>query len=410
MNDTPALPPPRPRKVCFVTAEYPPDWGGISKSARRIVGLLAEAGMEVHVFAPDRGTGGNGCEEPGPGPERSLTRVPITDEASGAVLPFVTAIYAADRREPFDIFHGFFLPYAFPCLALPERRNRPVVASIRGVDGTSMLEEGLFRQAIHTVLKKATWITSVSTDSLHRVAQVADIASRSCFIANSIESSGQRWALSANNRGVVGTLCTFRPKKDIPGLVTAYGRIAPPLRRSLRLVGDYFPSDTSTPTQVAAALYAAGVAAETTITGYVPHDRISPFLLGMNVFVLSSLHEGFPNTLLEAATLGLPIVATAVDGVKDLYGDSGAALLVPPGDPQALADAIARVLGDDALAQRLSQASVEVAARYSHDAERQAWVSLYERLLEAPAREGTHIDAPRVQALPAASAVESSRR
>lgn len=385
MNDRPFHPSASARKVCFVTAEYPPDWGGISKSAHRIVGLLADAGYEVHVFAPDRGKDYGAQPH---GRHRSLTRVQVTDEGSGAVLPFVNAVYSADKRERFDLFHGFFLPYAFPCLAMPERRNRPVVASIRGVDGADMLDAGPYRQAIHTVLKKATWITSVSSDSLQRVQQVADVRGRSCFIPNSIESTGQRWSLSADNRGVVGTLCTFRPKKDIPGLITAYAQVPRALRRALRLVGDYFPADNATPAQVEAAMQAADVEGETTITGYVPNDRISTFLLGMNVFVLSSLHEGFPNTILEAATLGIPIVATAVDGVKDIYGDSGAALLVPPGNPGAMAAAVQRVLSDDALAHRLSQASLEVAARYSHDAERKVWMDLYASLLGASVQEG----------------------
>lgn len=365
-------------RVCFVTAEYPPDWGGISKSARRIVGLLAEAGFEVHVLAPDRRK--PGAPEPLPGPEAAIHRIQVDNE-SGAVLPFVNAVYALDRRLGFDLFHGFFLPYAFPCLALPQRGGRPVIASIRGVDGADMLDSGPYQEAIHTVLKRANWITSVSTDSLVRAQQIADIGNRSSFIANSIEASGQRWHLSAANKGVVGTLCTFRPKKDIPTLIKAYAQLDAGLRQRLLLIGDYFPSDTATPKTVEDAIAATGIGSEVQITGYVENSRVAERLLGLNVFVLSSLHEGFPNTLLEAAAIGLPIVATAVDGVKDIYGDSGAALLVPPGDAGALAAAIASVLNDDQLAMRLSQASLEMAARYSHNREQQAWVQLYEKLI-----------------------------
>ncbi|MFT4174134.1 MAG: glycosyltransferase family 4 protein [Rhodocyclaceae bacterium] len=370
-------------RICFVTLEYPPDWGGIATSAQRVVTLLAQAGFEVHVFVPARPGQGQGGAAPSPVAGVHLYRVAI-DKASpeGIVLPFVKALFEADLRHRFDLFHGFCLPMAYPCLALPDRGRRPVVASIRGNDATDMLENAAFSDAIRTVLQKASWITSVSSDSLTRAQTVADISGRASFIGNSIApSSGARWRPDALNRGVVGTVCTFRPKKNVPGLIAAYAQVDAGLRRRLLLVGEGYPGDVATPAAIARALDVHAVGGETEQTGYVDTAAVTQHLLGMNVFALSSLHEGFPNTLLEAASLGVPIVATAVDGVKDVYRDVPGALLVEPDDPVQLARAIEAVLRDPALAQRLSEQSLAVAARFSREREQMAYVALYERLL-----------------------------
>jgi glycosyltransferase involved in cell wall biosynthesis len=86
----------------------------------------------------------------------------------------------------------------------------------------------------------------------------------------------------------------------------------------------------------------------------------------MELFVLPSLWEGFPIVLLEAMASGLPIVATAVDGVLEMVSDGRNALLVPPGDPGLLAQAVTRVLHDENLRRRLGEnAARDVRERFS---------------------------------------------
>ena len=91
---------------------------------------------------------------------------------------------------------------------------------------------------------------------------------------------------------------------------------------------------------------------------FLGHRADVPALLAAaDVFVLPSVWEGQPLILQEAVRAGRPIVATRVGGIPDLTGEDGA-LLIPPGDPAALAAAVRRVLTSPSLARRLADAAL----------------------------------------------------
>ncbi|HSO34518.1 MAG TPA: glycosyltransferase family 4 protein, partial [Labilithrix sp.] len=279
-------------------------------------------------------------------------------------------------------FHGFFFQMAYPCLPVARRGARPVVASFRGIDA-HWLKERLGQVELE-ILAAAAWITSVSSDALIAADAFVDVSGRSSFIPNSVDTAlYPAWRLTPDNRGVVGTVCTLREKKGIPLLVQAFGRLPAGVQRRLLLVGDYAGPEAAgvrAKTELVIARY--GVTDKVEVTGLVPHRDVPGRLLDMNVFVVASKHEGLPNAVLEAAAAGVPIVATAVDGTKDVFRDETSALLVPPGDPIALGAAIERVLSEPGLAARLSSGGRALAASLRPEAERRAWLGLYQRLLD----------------------------
>jgi len=93
-------------------------------------------------------------------------------------------------------------------------------------------------------------------------------------------------------------------------------------------------------------------------------DDVLRLMAGSDVFVLASHQEGLPVSLMEATSMGMPIVATSVGGVPQVVTDGVEGLVVPPGDPVSLADAVQRVVADPALRTRLGRASREKSAMF----------------------------------------------
>jgi glycosyltransferase involved in cell wall biosynthesis len=115
--------------------------------------------------------------------------------------------------------------------------------------------------------------------------------------------------------------------------------------------------------------------------GFVADVR--PHLDSATVVVLPTLHrEGMPASLLEAMAAGVPVVATRVGGVDEIVGDGATGLLVPPGDPGALAGALARLLGDPELRRRLAgRARRDVVERHGLEVMVQGHLEAFARAL-----------------------------
>ena len=113
---------------------------------------------------------------------------------------------------------------------------------------------------------------------------------------------------------------------------------------------------------------------------------IAAFWASAHIAVLPSRREGLPLTLLEAAACGRPLVATDVPGCREIARDGLNALLVPPDDAQALADAIDRLAADPELRARFGRAGRElVEQEFSSQRIGQDVVGIYRRLLQQSA-------------------------
>ena len=149
--------------------------------------------------------------------------------------------------------------------------------------------------------------------------------------------------------------------------------------------------------------YAASMnlAARVKMRGWLDKDASEQLLSRASAFVLPSYAEGLPMSLLEAMAAGCPVVATRVGGIPDLITDGVDGILVPPGDPHALADALQRILRDRDFARQLGNAArLTIANRYT--AERSL-----ERLEQIYAGLGVRRGRPRKPA-PATTLQESS--
>lgn len=132
-----------------------------------------------------------------------------------------------------------------------------------------------------------------------------------------------------------------------------------------------------------AELEAAAAAAGDRVRFVGPVERPAA-LVGLACCVVSTAAwEGLPLALLEALTLGAPVVATAVDGVADVV-PADAAVLVPPGDPAAVAAAVNRVLAEPALAGRLSRAARAASGAWALDTMLASYRARYAACLTAP--------------------------
>lgn len=104
------------------------------------------------------------------------------------------------------------------------------------------------------------------------------------------------------------------------------------------------------------------------LAGACNHDRVPEYLASSDIFVLSSFLEGVPVVLMEAMAMQLPCVATRITGIPEIIQDGIEGLLVPPGSAECLAEAIERLVDDEALALSLGVAGrAKVRAKYDID-------------------------------------------
>lgn len=177
---------------------------------------------------------------------------------------------------------------------------------------------------------------------------------------------------------VLGSVANFTPKKDHRTLLEAFGRVLATGRRArLVLVGAGPLLD-----EMRAVARDAGLADHVVFTGPVPD--VPALLPALDLFVLTSLHEGLPIALLEAMATGIPSVVTPVGGTTEMLEDGVHGVFVPCGAPDDVATALSALIDDDALRARMGTASIEAARRFSVDAAVARMQEVYAELVPRP--------------------------
>lgn len=154
------------------------------------------------------------------------------------------------------------------------------------------------------------------------------------------------------------------PWKNVDGIIDAVHRLRDDgLQISLAVIGAG-PEAVALKQKAASALPSD----RWLFGGALSHASVLATMAKADVFVLNSSYEGLSHVLIEASLLGVPIVATRVGGNPEVVEDGENGLLVPPGDTKSLASAVARILSDEGLRERMKSANNKLADRFSDTA------------------------------------------
>ncbi|HTI38116.1 MAG TPA: glycosyltransferase [Vicinamibacterales bacterium] len=197
-------------------------------------------------------------------------------------------------------------------------------------------------------------------------------------IANGVNAG--RFAQRSSRREIrtVVTVANLRQEKAHEVLIIAAARLVPH-HPYLRFV---IAGDGPRRAELERLVDARGLREHVTFAGHC--DDVPALLADADLFALPSRSEAFPNAVMEAMAAGLPIVATAVDGLLDLVEPHRTGVLVPPDAPDALADAIESLVVVPERAAAMGMAAREtVRARYSFERMVSAFESLYAAELDA---------------------------
>jgi len=168
------------------------------------------------------------------------------------------------------------------------------------------------------------------------------------------------------------------PLKGLVPLLEALAKVRTERHAELVICGAPRPGG-----RVPATIERLGLEDAVLIAGPVDTDRMVELYASAEAAVVPSLYEGFSLPAIEAMACGLPLVTTTGGALPEVVGRSGeTALLVPPGDPGALASALGQVLEDPLLRARLGAAGrARALGRYTWRATAQGTVAQYRQLL-----------------------------
>ena len=253
-------------------------------------------------------------------------------------------------RSGVAVHHG-------PHYTMPERSSVPTVVTVHDLsffEAPEWHERSkvlVFKRAITRAARAAAAVvcpSQVTADELARWCRVdAEVfvaphgVDTAVFRPDEPRPGADRAALNAVDRRLaegrpyllfVGTL---EPRKDVPTLVGAFARVAARHPDALLVLagGDGWGVDA-----VEQAIGASGVGASILRTGYVQDETVPALLRSASAAVYPALYEGFGLPALEALACGVPLVTTSGTAMEEVAGD--AAVLIPPGDLEALAEAI----------------------------------------------------------------------
>jgi glycosyltransferase involved in cell wall biosynthesis len=373
--------------ICLLTDTFPPTPGGLAISAHRLASGLAVSSHTVHVCAPDQAllpgqvthTVENGIQVHRFGPHRR------TDDTRSDWFQLVTTLHAQTR---FDLLHGYYLVGAgFVTVYAGRYLDRPAIVSARGNDLERTVFDPVQTGSILWALANATAVTAVSTDLAHKARALAP-GREVQVVPNGVDvtlftpaprDDSLAARLGLGDGPLVGFVGEARLKKGLAILLPAFARAAAEFTPTpcLVLVGGARPEAAD----MLRVFQAQSPGAPIAIIPHAAHADLPGLYNLLDVLALPSLRDGLPNALLEGMACGRAIVASQVGGIPDAAQSGENSLLVPPGEVDALAEAILTLLRQPEKRAALGQAAREtVSRRFTPARELAANLELYARL------------------------------
>ena len=351
--------------VCPYSLSIP---GGVQAQVLGLARELRRQGHEVRVLGP--------CDGPPPEPFVTPLGDSLPTSANGSVAPLAPDPSAtlrtirALRDEAFDVVHIHEPLAPGPPITSVVLHTAPTVGTFHAAGQSSSYR--FLAPALSRILGLLDHKVVVSKDALALVHGY--LGGEYEMLFNGVETTEIRAVPPfAHQRPAIFFVGRHEERKGLGVLLAALGRL-----------------------DLDVACWVAGDGPDTDVlrVEYGHDDRIEWLgrisdadkiarLRGASLFCAPSLHgESFGVVLIEAMAAGTPVVASSLDGYRNVATDGVDALLVPPGDPDELALAIHRVLADRDLADRMVAEGGRRADAFAMSKLAAAYVSIYERLIE----------------------------
>jgi glycosyltransferase involved in cell wall biosynthesis len=349
-------------RILVVSGIWPPDVGGPASHAPEVAEFLLGRGHSVQVV-----TTAASAPAKEPYPVRWISRgLPV------GVRHIAGAIEVGRRAAESDVVYstGMLGRTTLGCLVA----RRPFVAKLTQDPAFERaLRRGQFRGApIQFQTASAARALRAARD--FEVRRAAHVLCPSEFLAGLVRGWGvppDRISVLPNPTPPVPEL-PERVRGQRPLLAFA-GRMTAPKALGIALealaqvpeVELELAGDGDERAALEARAHRLGLDGRVRFLGSLPRDQVLALFRRADAALLSSAWENFPHTLVEALAVGTPAIATDVGGVREIVTDGENGLLVAPGDPGKLAEAIRRFLADDDLRARLSSGAAPSAERFS---------------------------------------------
>ncbi|MCM8620676.1 MAG: glycosyltransferase family 4 protein [Candidatus Accumulibacter sp.] len=341
----------------------PPPFGGMANQTKQLAELLTSKGVTVSQVQM------NADYRPA-----WIARVPVV-RAIFRLFPYLCSLWRLAGRC--DLFHVMansgwsWHLFAAPAVWIAHQRGVPVIVNYRGGEAEDFLKKS--GQAVRWIMNR---VAILAVPSGFLVEIFARFGMKAEIIPNIV--SLERFANSQPYRAELHRLVVARNLEPIYDNATAI--------RALAIVRARQPDTTLTiagsgaeAESLRALVRELGLDDAVKFTG-----RLSPLAMveiyrNSDVAINPSLVDNMPNSVLEALAIGIPVVSTSVGGVPFMVRDEVTALLIPPQEPERMADAVLRLFNDTALCDRLVTNGRADVQRYSWSNVWPVWAQAYRR-------------------------------